>query len=147
MRAPSKPLVISVSVYLKDRRQEGFKQQLRRRLEAARLSLRTVLKTYGAVPASVRGGNGEAYNAHNPYSPYPGGSDTGMGFSYLRMIHVASTAWTGLALMSKTVETDPAWAGANPMQLTGNLPAGDNYCLPHQEIPESSISDKSCMWK
>lgn len=45
---------------------------------------------YGAVPASVRGGNGDAYNAHNAYAPYPGGSDTGMGFSYLRMIHVAS---------------------------------------------------------
>ena len=52
--------------------------------------MRTLLKMYGAVPASVRGGNGDAYNAHNAYAPYPGGSDTGMGFSYLRMIHVAS---------------------------------------------------------
>lgn len=87
---------ISVSVvYPKDgpiHGQDDFIQQLRRRLEAARVSLRTVLKTYGAVPASVRGGNGEAYNAHNPYSPYPGGSDTGMGFSYLRMIHIASAS-------------------------------------------------------
>ena len=72
--------------------ESDFKKQLQRRLSAARLSLRTLLKTYGAVPASVRGGNGEAYNAHNPYAPYPGGSDTGMGFSYLRMIHVASAS-------------------------------------------------------
>ena len=72
--------------------EDSFKEQLQRRLTASRLSLRTLLKTYGAVPASVRGGNGEAYNAHNPYSPYPGGTDTGMGFPYLRMIHVASAS-------------------------------------------------------
>ena len=33
-----------------------------------------------------------------------GGSDTGMGFSYLRMIHIASTAWTGLSLLYQTNE-------------------------------------------
>lgn len=85
--------VIALSHFLAYRSsgsEEEFKDRLRQRLEASRLSLRTLLKMYGAVPASVRGGNGDAYNAHNAYAPYPGGSDTGMGFSYLRMIHVAS---------------------------------------------------------
>lgn len=46
--------------------------------------MRTLLKTYGAVPASVRGGNGDAYNERNAYAADPGGSDTGMGASVER---------------------------------------------------------------
>ena len=57
------------------------------------------------------------------------------------------TAWTGLALMSKTTVEDPVWPGANPMSLSGQLPADDTYCMPQQQLPESSISDKACMWK
>lgn len=138
--------VIALSHFLAFRSEgseDGFKEQLQRRLTASRLSLRTLLKTYGAVPASVHGGNGEAYNAHNPYSPYPGGTDTGMGFPYLRMIHVASTAWTGLALMSRTTAADPVWSGANPMRLSGRLPENDFYCLPEQQEPDSSITDRA----
>ena len=144
--------VIALSHFLAYRSsgsEEEFKDRLRQRLEASRLSLRTLLKMYGAVPASVRGGNGDAYNAHNAYAPYPGGSDTGMGFSYLRMIHVASTAWSGLALLGATLEGDPIWKGANPMKMseTETLPSGDTWCLPQQELPPSAISDRACLWK
>ena len=31
--------------------------------------------------------------------PYPGGSHTGIGWTYLRYGHAASTAWAGLLLM------------------------------------------------
>ncbi|CAE7433309.1 lacC [Symbiodinium natans] len=117
-----------------------FILQLKYRLTASRLSLRTLLKTYGAVPASVRGGNGNQYNLHNPYAPFPGGSDTGMGFTYLRMIHTASTAWTGLLMLYQATEDDPVFASANPMRLDGEVPVGGAGCLPVQDPPAAAIS-------
>eukprot|EP00913_Durusdinium_trenchii_P026301 g24679.t1 len=111
---------------------------------AHRTSLRTLLKTYGAVPASVRGGNGDAYNERNAYAADPGGSDTGMGFPYLRMIHVASTAWTGLAMIYQTSDEDEISVAGNPMKLSKSLPPTDSYCLPNQDTPESFVSDQTC---
>ena len=126
------------------RSSDDFKKQMKLRMSASRLSLRTLLKTYRAVPSSVRGGNGDAYNEHNPYAPFPGGTDTGMGFSYLRMIHVASTAWTGLAMLYQTTDDDKINAEANPFQLSKSLPQADSYCLPEQQVPESFIADQAC---
>lgn len=57
------------------------------------------LSEYGAVLGSVRGGNYNAYVQGDRSSPFPGGSDTGMGWAYLRYPHTAATAWTGLVLM------------------------------------------------
>lgn len=124
--------------------EEGFKKQMKLRLNASRTSLRTLLKTYGAVPASVRGGNGDAYNERNAYAADPGGSDTGMGFPYLRMIHVASTAWTGLAMIYQTSDEDEISVAGNPMKLSKSLPPTDSYCLPNQDTPESFVSDQTC---
>jgi hypothetical protein len=73
---------------------------------------------------------------------YPSGSHPHIAF-----LGTKGTAWTGLALMSRTTATDPVWSGANPMQLSGRLPADDFYCLPQQQEPDSSITDKACMWK
>ena len=53
----------------------------------------------GAIPASVLGGNIAAYRKNDHASAYPGGSDTGIGWTYLRYPHAASTAWAGLLLL------------------------------------------------
>ncbi|CAE7941640.1 lacC [Symbiodinium sp. KB8] len=124
-----------------------FILQLKYRLNASRLSLRTLLQTYGAVPASVRGGNGQQYTLHDSYGPFPGGSDTGMGFSYLRMIHTASTAWTGLLMLYQTTEEDTVFEAANPMLISANaaVPLGGTECLPLQEPPAAAISTRECV--
>lgn len=57
------------------------------------------LVQYGSVLGSVLGGNYEAYVHGDRASEYPGGSDTGMGWAYLRHPHTAATAWTGLMLL------------------------------------------------
>jgi len=119
-----------------------FLQQLQFRLNASRLSLRTLLRTYGAVPASVRGGNGQAAEWHDNYNAFPGGSDTGMGFSYLRMIHCASTAWTGLLLLYQTDDTDVIWESANPLAKPQHQapPQEDAYCFPQQDSAAAAIA-------
>mmetsp|Transcript_41530 Transcript_41530/g.57798 ORF Transcript_41530/g.57798 Transcript_41530/m.57798 type:complete len:146 (+) Transcript_41530:3-440(+) len=124
-----------------------FILQLKYRLNASRLSLRTLLQSYGAVPASVRGGNGQQYTLHDSYGPFPGGSDTGMGFSYLRMIHTASTAWTGLLMLYQTTEEDSVFEAANPMLISANaaVPVGGTECLPMQEPPAAAISTRECV--
>ena len=65
----------------------------------------------------------------------------------LALLSTKGTAWTGLALMSRTTAADPVWSGANPMRLSGRLPENDFYCLPEQQEPDSSITDRACMWK
>ena len=99
------------------------------RLTQARSSLRSLLNTYGCVPASIlgghpirrlephpvgdtplwncsltrcgmcTGGNIAAWIKNDHAAPFPGGSDTGIGWTYLRYPHVAATAWTGLLLL------------------------------------------------
>ncbi|CAE7348213.1 lacC, partial [Symbiodinium pilosum] len=125
---------------------EDFILQLKYRLNASRLSLRTLLKTYGAVPASVRGGNGKQYNAHDAYGPFPGGSDTGMGFPYLRMIHCASTAWTGLLMLYQATDEDRIFESANPLTIVEGeeVPIGGASCLPSQAPPPAAIATSDC---
>jgi len=62
-------------------------------------SLRYLLGEYGTVLASVNGGNYEAWRRGMIDTPFPGGSDTGLGWTYLRYPHSAATAWTGLVLL------------------------------------------------
>jgi len=59
------------------------------RAERAHTSLRKLLTTYGCVPASVLGGNINAWIDNDHSAPYPGGSDTGIGWTYLRYPHVS----------------------------------------------------------
>jgi len=83
-------------------------------------SLLHQLVEYRSVLASVRGGNYDAYEHGNPDPAFPGGSDTGLGWAYLRYPHLAATAWTGLMLLE-----------ANP------------FALPDGGLP-TSVVDESC---
>lgn len=61
------------------------------------------LEEYHGVLASVLGGNYQAWMSRGRDDAYPGGSDTGLGWTYLRYPHTAATAWAGLMLL----EVDP----------------------------------------
>lgn len=90
-------------------------------LQSMQEALLHQLQEYRSVLASVRGGNYHAYTQGNPDPIFPGGSDTGLGWSYLRYPHLAATAWTGLMLLE-----------ANPFAPPNNgLPTttGDWSCL------------------
>lgn len=89
---------------------EHFAQRLRE----VRNSLRHLLAMYKGVPASVLGGNFDAYAINDHNARYPGGTDTGIFFTYLRYRHVASTAWTGLLLLYQADEDAPVYEDANP---------------------------------
>jgi len=77
-------------------------------LAGMRDSLLHQLVEYGSVLASVRGGNYQAYAQGNPDPTYPGGSDTGLGWAYLRYPHLAATAWTGLMLLEANPFAPPS---------------------------------------
>mmetsp|Transcript_8493 Transcript_8493/g.24431 ORF Transcript_8493/g.24431 Transcript_8493/m.24431 type:complete len:555 (-) Transcript_8493:570-2234(-) len=85
-------------------------------------SLLYQLGKYGAVLGSVRGGNFLAYHARSPPAAYPGGSHTGMGWTYLRYPHTAATAWTGLMLL----EANPFLPPKQPMPAA----VGGPWCAP-----------------
>merc|ERR1719343_1978008 len=72
----------------------------------ARDSLRLLLGMYKGVPGSVLGGNRDAWvkwtlrpDKWKRDVDFPGGTDTGVSWSYLRYNHVASTAWAGLLML------------------------------------------------
>jgi len=109
------------------------------RMNAARDSLKHLLAVYGTIPASVLGGNIAAYLTNDHTSPYPGGSDTGIGWTYLRYPHAASTAWAGLLLMYQFDETDDVREDANPFAPPATTvpdpqikTEGSRQCLPQQ---------------
>ena len=54
---------------------------LRPKIRAATDSIKHLLAVYGVVPASVLGGNIAAYQVNNFSAEYPGGSDTGIGWT------------------------------------------------------------------
>jgi len=105
-----------------------------RRLQSVRDSLRHLLGMYGGVPASVLGGNFEAFAERDYFAEFPGGSDTGIHFTYLRYRHIASTMWTGLFLMYQDWEEDgdAIWEDANPfMPPSKPMPTDvDRSCFP-----------------
>ena len=78
------------------------------------MSIRQLLQAYQAVPASVLGGTINAYIKNDHAADYPGGSDTGIGWTYLRYPHAASTAWAGLLLLYQFDEADAVREDANP---------------------------------
>jgi len=95
-------------------------------------SLCHLLAMYGGVPASVLGGNMDAFRVKNHTSPYPGGSDTGISYTYLRYNHVASTAWTGLLLLYQANPSEPIDEAANPFATKAMYvpKSKDLSCLP-----------------
>jgi len=93
-------------------------KRMKEAASAGRDSLKRLLSVYGSVPASIRGGNYDMWALRtNPAlhnADYPGGSDTGLGWPYLRYPHVASTVWAGLALAYQFEEGGPVDEMANP---------------------------------
>lgn len=99
-------------------------------------SLQMILGMYGGVPGSVLGGNMEAYAANDQHAPYPGGSDTGIKYTYLRYLHVASTAWTGLFFLYQADSLQPIDESANPFMPDKPVPTAKDFsCLPVQNFP------------
>lgn len=106
-------------------------------IEAARNSLKQLLTMYGGVPSSVLGGNypaWQAWSSGQQVDPdYPGGSDTGLGWPYLRYTATAPTAWTGLMLLHQADTSQPVNEDANPYAIPAKpVPyvKGDTSCLP-----------------
>merc|ERR1719272_731889 len=95
-------------------REGGGSVDVTHQIGQARESLKRLLYRYGSVPSSVRGGNYNAYRTHRPWERFPGGSDTGLGWTYLRYPHVASTVWTGLMLIQQFDESSPVNDEGNP---------------------------------
>jgi len=105
------------------------------KISAARDSIKHLIAVYGSVPASVLGGNIAAYLENDYSARYPGGSDTGIGWTYLRYPHAASTAWAGLLLLYQFDVDDAVNEDANPFATpAGTIPeldsAGTHSCLP-----------------
>ena len=103
-------------------------------IEAARGSILSLLSTYHAMPASVLGGNINAYIKNDHNSDYPGGSDTGIGWTYLRYPHVAASAWAGPLLMFDSngklnPDANPFGVPTNPVPSKQSSDA-DNSCIP-----------------
>ena len=90
----------------RDERRRDDRHVIFFRIRAARDSIKHLLAVYRAVPASALGGNFAAYVQNDHSSPYPGGSDTGIGWTYMRYPHAASTAWAGLLLLYQFDEDD-----------------------------------------
>merc|ERR1712070_38581 len=113
------------------------------KINQARDSLKRLLTTYRAVPASVLGGNIDAWHKVDHQATYPGGSDTGMGWAYFRYPHLASTVWTGFALMFQGSDGDAVDDLANPYNAPATPvpgPVVDGSCLP----PESDAPSAAC---
>lgn len=114
------------------------------KINQARDSLKRLLTNYRAVPASVLGGNIDAWHRVRHQATYPGGSDTGIGWTYLRYPHLASTVWTGFALMFQGADGDAIDNLANPYNPPATTvpgPVVKGSCLPpEQEAPSASCS-------
>lgn len=115
------------------------------KIREARNSIKRLIQTYHTVPPSVLGGNINAWHLEDHERPYPGGSDTGLGWTYLRYPHVASTAWAGLLMIYQPDEGAPIDDEGNPFSVPSSpVPAAtqDNlHCLPHMDpIPPPQCS-------
>jgi len=125
---------------------------LKVKTNAARDSLKHLLAVYGSIPASVLGGNIAAYTEADHTSPYPGGSDTGIGWTYLRYPHAASTAWTGLMLLYQFDDDDDIREDANPFAPpAASVPdpqvTGSRTCLPNSDTapkPLPAVGEAAC---
>eukprot|EP00931_Biecheleriopsis_adriatica_P053964 TRINITY_DN31714_c4_g2_i1.p1 TRINITY_DN31714_c4_g2~~TRINITY_DN31714_c4_g2_i1.p1 ORF type:complete len:654 (+),score=113.53 TRINITY_DN31714_c4_g2_i1:51-2012(+) len=125
--------VMAMSLYRQRYGEEGLGVNLTQKIQSIQKSVLTLLDTYGVVPASALGGNLEAWFQNDHTSEFPGGSDTGIGWTYLRYGHVASTAWAGLMLLFTGGDVgNPVNQDANPFAPPGKkLPvARDLSCFP-----------------
>merc|ERR1712146_768605 len=95
------------------------------RIIKTRNSIKKLLEVYGSVPVSILGGN---------YHKYPGGSDTGLAWSYFRYPHLASTVWSGFALMYQGDEGEQVDVESNPFAppSTAVPSPGSTQCFPSQ---------------
>jgi len=106
---------------------------LNRQINAARDSVKRLLRRYSAVPASVRGGNLQQWRFRHPEADHPGGSDTGLGWTYLRYPHVASTVWSGLMLIQQDQDGAPI------------DPEGNPFAPPSRPVPAATTRNLECM--
>lgn len=109
----------------------GEELQIPRFLRESRDSLRRLLGMYGGVPASVRGGNYGAWQSGERRSLFPGGSDTGLGWPYLRYLSTAPTVWAGLMLLHNPGDSGQVDETANP------------YAMPARAVP--AAADSTCI--
>jgi len=127
---------------VKYRDEHGDDAGLTDKIVKVRNSLKRLLEVYRSVPSSVLGGNLKKYQKVQHWETYPGGSDTGMGWTYMRYPHLASTVWAGFALMQQAGEGLPVDSESNPYAPPHKAvpAAGPKQCIPH---PTPSSSDCS----
>merc|ERR1711920_647870 len=92
-------------------------------IRKSRDSLRRLLGMYGGMPSSVLGGNYAAWQSGERRTLFPGGSDTGIGWPYLRYLATAPTAWAGLLMLYQTSIGETVNENANP------------YARPREGVP------------
>jgi len=103
-------------------------------VNAMRDDLKKMLATYGSVLSSIRGGNAMSHAGdHNPNAEYPGGSDTGFQWKYLRYPHLASTAWTGMMLILQADDSQTLNTNGNPYAVPDGYIADTNAAAQAQE--------------
>lgn len=130
-----------VIAMIKYRAMYGEHYGVSEKINQARDSMKRLLTTYGSVPASVLGGNIDAWHRVRHQDPYPGGSDTGIGWTYLRYPHMASTVWTGFALMYQGADGDGIDNLANPYDPPATAVPGaveNGSCLPAEVAPPAA---------
>lgn len=80
-------------------------------------------------------------SAHSP--TFPGGSDSGLGWTYLRYPHVASTVWAALAVMYQFEEGAPVREMANPYAaaegFSDAIYSGADLCLGPKPAPDLAL--------
>merc|ERR1719464_1533293 len=123
-------------IHFKNKYGAGVFPQIDTYIEGARNSMKQLLTMYGGIPSSVVGGNYVAwqkFSAGKPVDPnFPGGSDTGMGWPYLRYTATAPTAWAGLMLLQQADMAQPVDENANPYEIPSTPvpgPSNDYSCI------------------
>jgi len=107
---------------------------LRTKIKKSRDSIKKLLDVYGSVPSSILGGNHKRAASQHYFETFPGGSDTGLGWNYFRYPHLASTVWSGLALLNQGDDSARVDSTASPYSPPGqSVPEpGDCACLPQE---------------
>merc|ERR1712039_115382 len=105
---------------------DDFDLHLASYIHKSRSSMRRLLGMYGGMPSSVLGGNYGAWQSGERRTLFPGGSDTGIGWPYLRYLATAPTAWTGLLMLYQTASGEAVNEDANP------------YAAPSQTVPRAA---------
>ena len=114
--------------------QQPMSTDISQRIADVYTSLKSILAVYKCVPASILGGNIAAWIKNDHSAPFPGGSDTGIGWTYLRYPHVAASAWTGLLLLYQFDQNGKVDEDANP------------FAPPSKPVPKESKSpDAKCL--